>query len=449
MAAFAEALRNALTPLVRGLLHHPFVLAVEAETLPREALCRFAAQDLLVVEAAGRAFAAAAATSPGREDHLRFLHMGAHEVEDRQRLVALGLALGVSEADLAEAEPLPGCAALAHFLYWLCAFGPAAQRAAAFAAIQGAFSAMARRIAAGLRSQYGLGAEAVALFARHAERAPEDPLAGVESLAALAGDEPTRRAILAGARQALGFETMFFDAVVAGEAAGGDARPEWVAAGSGEAFAERLQAECLPLRRACLDHPFVRGVETGTLPAARLRLFAQQAFWLLRETYRLGGLALARTPDLRTQEVILEKLHGELGHWKLMLAFARALGAADSEVESAEPLPGTMALTNFFYWVTAPGAPGERAAAIGASEGVFAPICARLARGFAAHYGLTPEAIRFFAVHATAEIQHEAVATRILAAHARTPESRPAIRRAAHLAYRYERLFFDTVLAAR
>lgn len=265
MRAYADRLREELGPLVGALLDHPFVTALEAETLPRETLRRFAAQDLLLVEGAGRALTAAALAAP-REDHPRYLHMAAREAEERQELMALGEALGAPEEELAGAEPLAGCAALFHFLYWLCAFAPAPQRGAAFAAIQAVFSRMARRITAALRSQYGLSAQAVALFARHGERALDDPLAWVGPLSEQGADEPMRRAILAGARQALALETMFFDAVVRGEPAPTAEHPPWRTGNTAEAFAERLVAEWEPLRMACLDHPFPRAVEEGTAP---------------------------------------------------------------------------------------------------------------------------------------------------------------------------------------
>jgi thiaminase len=449
MPTFADTLRETLTPLTRSLLSHPFIVAIEAETLPRETLVRFAIQDLWLVDAAGRAFAAAAARAADEEERLRHLRGAIQEAEDRERLMALARVLGLDEARLCGAEPLPGCAALGHFLYWLCACAPAAQRRAAFAALQGVFSFMARRIAAGLRSQYGLGAGAVALFARHAERAPDDPLEWLASPAAQGEDEAARRAILAGARQALAFEKMFFDAVIAADAAAWEVVPEEIAAGSGEVFAERLRAECEPLRRACTEHPFVRRVEAGAVPPAAVRVLAEQALWRRRESLRLAGFALSRAADARAQEAILERLRGGTGRDDAVQSLARALGSPHGEREAAEPLAGAMAFPNFLWWITAFGEPAERATPLQASEDVWATIAGRLAEGLAAHYSLPPAAVDPFAA-GTAFAPDERMGAGELASAAEAAVGcRVAIRRAARLAYRYERLFFDSILVPR
>lgn len=212
-----------------------------------------------------------------------------------------------------------------------------------------------------------------------------------------------------------------------------------------EEFIQQLQKECDPLRQRCLEHPFVCEVEEGKLPVERLKRFALQDYWLLKETYRLGALAILTAPDLWAQELILQKVSTELGHNRMLLKFARALGLKDEEVERAEPLAGTMALTNYFFWISAFGSPGERGAAIGASEEVFAPISGRMAEGLKTHYGLTSDDVEFFEVHAVSEVEHHALEKRILASYAETEEARRKIRRAARLGYEYEAMFFDAV----
>jgi len=408
MPTFADTLREALTPLARSLLSHPFVTAIEAETLPRHVLDCFVAQDLRVVDAAGRALAAAAARADG-EERLRLLRGATQEAEDRDRLLALAGALGLQDAQLAGAEPLAGCAALGHFLFRLCAIAPDPQRRAAFAALRAVFAFMARRIAAGLRSQYGLDAGAVAFFARHAEGAPEDPLEWTAAVAAEGVAEPVRRAILAGARQALAFEKLFFDTVLAG--------------GGAAAHAPRA---------ACLEHPFVRGIEAGTVPPAGLRLFAEQLFRRHREAIRAAGVALARTAEAGSHAAMVEAIRGAAARGEALRAFASAVGSHDSELETAEILPGAVALPDYLMWTAAFGQPGELAAADEATADLWAVIGPRLAATLTARYALPPAAAAALVTSGAG------------AGGARASAARPGP--APLLALQYERLFLDTLL---
>src|SRR5947208_14394167 len=92
-------------------------------------------------------------------------------------------------------------------------------------------------------------------------------------------------------------------------------------------LADNLLTEDLgPLRRQLLEHPLWTGVQQGTLERGRLRLFALQDWWLVREAYRLDALAVAAAPDLETQELLLAKLLPKVGGYKLLLDFGAALG---------------------------------------------------------------------------------------------------------------------------
>src|SRR5436305_4812729 len=123
-------------------------------------------------------------------------------------------------------------------------------------------------------------------------------------------------------------------------------------------FADAIVTEDIaPLRRRLLHHTLWKRVEEGTLEVARLRLFALQDWWLVREAYRLDALAVAAASDLEVQELLLSKLIPKVGGYKLLLRFGEALGLSRSDFDNVEPLAGCMALTNFFYWMLAYGSP--------------------------------------------------------------------------------------------
>ena len=74
-------------------------------------------------------------------------------------------------------------------------------------------------------------------------------------------------------------------------------------------FAEALLTEDLtPLRQQLLLHPLWERIEAGTLERERLRIFALQDWWLVREAYRLDALAIANSTDLEMQEILIGKL---------------------------------------------------------------------------------------------------------------------------------------------
>src|ERR1019366_3683739 len=161
-------------------------------------------------------------------------------------------------------------------------------------------------------------------------------------------------------------------------------------------FAEALLTEDLaPLRQRLLTHALWEQIEVGTLSQERLRLFALQDWWLVREAYRLDALAIANTSDLDMQELLIGKLQAKVGGYRLLHTFGEALGLTRQDSDTVEPLAGCMALTNFFYWELAYGQPEEKLAAVSASEDIFIAICLRIAPALMRNYHLTEEQVAF------------------------------------------------------
>ena len=167
-------------------------------------------------------------------------------------------------------------------------------------------------------------------------------------------------------------------------------------------FADSMLTEDLaPLRQRLLYHPLWERIIAGTLAVSRLRLFALQDWWLVREAYRLDALAIAAVDDLEVQELLIAKLTPKVGGYKLLLRFGEALSLSRNDFDTVEPLAGCMALTNFFYWMLTYGTFAEKLAAVSASEDIFIQICARVAPALIQHYNLTQEQVAFFSAHDT------------------------------------------------
>ena len=206
-----------------------------------------------------------------------------------------------------------------------------------------------------------------------------------------------------------------------------------------------LTEDMAPLRQRLLHHDLWKRVEEGTLEVARLRLFALQDWWLVREAYRLDALAVAALSDLEVQELLLRKLIPKIGGYKLLLRFGEALGLSRADFDKVEPLAGCMALTNFFYWMLAYGSPGEKLASVSASEDIFVQICARVGPALIRHYGLSAAQAEFFSAHD--EIgKHVTPVDEALLARYNTSDERQRITRAVRLSHEFELMFYDTIL---
>lgn len=209
-------------------------------------------------------------------------------------------------------------------------------------------------------------------------------------------------------------------------------------------FADSILTENLErLRQRLLYHPLWLGIEQGTLERERLRLFALQDWWLVREAYRLDALAVAGVSDLEVQDLLLAKLVPKIGGYKLLLRFGAALGLSRADFDLVEPLAGCMALTNFFYWMLAYGSPAEKLASVSASEDIFIQICARVGPALMRHYGLSAEEVAFFSAHDEIGTHVTPVDAALLARYA---DERQRITRAVRLSHEYELMFYDTIM---
>jgi pyrroloquinoline-quinone synthase len=214
-------------------------------------------------------------------------------------------------------------------------------------------------------------------------------------------------------------------------------------------FADSILTEDIAqLRQRLLYHPLWERIVDGTLEVARLRLFALQDWWLVREAYRLDALAIAAVDDLDVQELLIAKLTPKVGGYKLLLRFGEALGLSRDDFDAVEPLAGCMALTNFFYWMLTYGTFAEKLASVSASEDIFIQICARVAPALVQRYGLTQEQVAFFSAHDTLA-KHVNPVDNALLTRTNTPEDRHRIVRAVRLSHEFELLFYNTILTAQ
>ncbi|GCE02762.1 hypothetical protein [Dictyobacter aurantiacus] len=212
-------------------------------------------------------------------------------------------------------------------------------------------------------------------------------------------------------------------------------------------FADNILTEDLAtLRQKLLYHPLWTEIEQGTLPVERLRLFALQDALVVMQMYRLDALAIAGETDIDAQVLLLKKLIPKVGGHEVLIRFGEAVGLQRPDFEQVEPLAGCMALTNYFYWMLAYGSPGERLAAVSASEDIFIQICLRIAPALIKHYGLTEAQVEFFWGHESLEEKVAPIDQQLLQRYS-DPAERIKITRAIRLSHEYELMFYDTILS--
>src|SRR5579885_813538 len=203
-----------------------------------------------------------------------------------------------------------------------------------------------------------------------------------------------------------------------------------MAVATGSRFLEEIKQEVANSEWSSVRHPFVVGVNNGTIPLHQIRGWALQDSHYRRDVHRLALLRYLRCTDPDIQRrlggVVAEEAEGtdtgSDGHFQLFLRFANASGLSEEEVRNAEPLPATAA---HIYWAelilwTHPW-PVAMAAQM-AGEGQ-APITSRMmSEGLQKHYGLTAEQAAFFDVHVEADSDHRSLAEDIVVKYIVTEE---------------------------
>jgi pyrroloquinoline quinone (PQQ) biosynthesis protein C len=105
----------------------------------------------------------------------------------------------------------------------------------------------------------------------------------------------------------------------------------------------------------------------------------------------------------------------------MFVEFAQSIGITRKELETVELRPATAAHLYYVELVihTLPWFV-VMAAQIGA-EGTFPPAAAALGQGFIKQYGMKPQAVRFFTVHAEADEEHGKLAEEIAVRYITSP----------------------------
>ena len=126
-------------------------------------------------------------------------------------------------------------------------------------------------------------------------------------------------------------------------------------------LAAALWAENADLAGAALAHPFVQGIADGSLPTERFAGYvAQDAFFL--ESFARGyALGVAHSPDRSALDAFADLLAGVREELRMHTSYAARWGI---DLAQVEPLPATLAYTDFLLATASLGGVGLTCAAM-------------------------------------------------------------------------------------
>ena len=173
--------------------------------------------------------------------------------------------------------------------------------------------------------------------------------------------------------------------------------------------------------KAMLSHPFYQAWTEGRLPLDTLRAYARQYFHHVEAFPRAVSAVHSACPDRDGRRMLAENLAEEEGieagkqdHASLWLMFACGLGEDESSVRDQQLNPETEALIATFRRLSRRSY-ASGLGALYAYESQFPGVATAKIEGLVERYGISDEAtLRFFNVHATADVEHSAVCAQLL-----------------------------------
>lgn len=182
--------------------------------------------------------------------------------------------------------------------------------------------------------------------------------------------------------------------------------------------------------RAMLSHPFYQAWTEGRLPLDTLRAYARQYFHHVEAFPRAVSAVHSACEDRDGRRMLAENLAEEEGveagkqdHATLWLMFACGLGEDEAAVRSQQLNAETEALIDTFRRLSRTSY-ASGLGALYAYESQFPGVSTAKIEGLVDRYGISDEeTLRFFRVHATADVEHSAVCRALLD---RLPEAQQA-----------------------
>jgi pyrroloquinoline quinone (PQQ) biosynthesis protein C len=199
---------------------------------------------------------------------------------------------------------------------------------------------------------------------------------------------------------------------------------------SPDEFLDLLREEALHAN-ARIDHPYVQFLVDGKLSLEQLRDYAKQDYQLKKcPSWWLAGRIL-NSPTIEDQKLIARTFIEEMGgvdprftgHQSMYLAFGRALGLSDNDLECADLLPSTVLAVDMLMHINRHRSVVEALASGSVlGEQTNVRVAKLLAPAFRRHYQIPDEGLVWFLEHVEADEGHGALGESIVKKYATTKD---------------------------
>ena len=162
--ALLKEIQQELQPVNEQLLRHPYMQALEEGKIGREKLRLFAGEQYAIIGSDLKSAAHLVSRFGGSPSRDFFLGILQGERAAWDALLTFAHALGLSEAQLREHEPLPGAHAYTCYMAWLALYASDAEIAAAYLVNFPAWGQNCGRLSRILEERFGLNEKEVAFF---------------------------------------------------------------------------------------------------------------------------------------------------------------------------------------------------------------------------------------------------------------------------------------------
>ena len=198
-----------------------------------------------------------------------------------------------------------------------------------------------------------------------------------------------------------------------------------------------------------MELPYFTELRAGKLSLKRLQGWAVQHY--LHNVALLKGFALcmvknSHDPDLF--KYFLYQMNEEQYHPDLAKKFGLAIGLQEEDFAKATPIFECLSHTAKTIHGMLLGSASENRASALVNETMVCRYSEEHINALRQHYGLNDKAIQFFTVHAVADQEHTAMASEIIAKHAKGERQQELVRDAARHMVRFKIAKFEGIYNA-
>lgn len=205
----------------------------------------------------------------------------------------------------------------------------------------------------------------------------------------------------------------------------------------------QVRVELAELAARINDHPWLRDLDAGALPAGALRAFAGEQLQVIPADLRSAEALAQRHAGQQAEAFLRGMAQTERAALPAIGTFATAVGLAGPLREDYEPIAACQVYPSYLARLSRDGSAAEVAGAFLVNLDAWGGACARMHAALRAHYGLSEADCAFFALFAGPADEFEQAGLEVIdtgLAHG----VRPAlVARAARLLQSYELQFWD------